>query len=170
MQGTRESGFTILELMVVTLIGAILLGLGGAALRQYARAKALESAHVTTITQLRSAQQRTLTEGYPRAYGIRFLKNGARWDLVRYDAAAGTCAVVESHQLSNSVVVAATTDFPDSAAATTCRSATPSGSSNFEVALFYARGSATPGTVTFQLGGSDKTRSISVNGSTGRVS
>ena len=170
MYEKREHGFTIIELLVVTVIGAILLGLGGAALRQYTRVKALESAHTTTVTQLRAVQQRTFTEGYPNAYGVRYLKNGTRWDLVRYNASAGTCAVVESHLLTNSVTIAASTDFPDSTAATACRSATPGQSADFEVALFYARGSATPGTVTFKLLGTDKTRSITVNGSTGRVS
>jgi prepilin-type N-terminal cleavage/methylation domain-containing protein len=169
MQNRTESGFTLIELMAVTLIGAILLGLGGLALKQFSRAKALESAHTTTRTQLRAVQQRTFTEGYPRAYGIRYLKGGSSWDLVRYDAAAATCTVVEKHRLPDTVVVATSTDFPDSTAATACRSAAPS-STNYEVALFYARGSATPGTVTFQLAGTSKTRSISVNGATGRAS
>lgn len=170
MRENRESGFTIIELMVVAVIGAVLLGLGAVALRQFSRAKALESAHTTTVTQLRAVQQRTFTEGYPRAYGVRYLKNGTRWDVVRFDAAAGTCTVVESHQLTNSVVVAPTTDFPDSTAATACRGAAPGASADFEVALFYARGSATAGTVTFKLNGTSKTRSITVNGSTGRAS
>lgn len=166
----RENGFTIIELMVVAVIGAVLLGLGGAALRHYTRAKALESAHTTTVSQLRAVQQRSFTEGYPNAYGVRYLKNGTRWDVVRYNATAGTCAVVESHLLTNSVAIAPSTDFPDSTAATACRSATPGPSADFEVALFYARGSATAGTVTFKLSGTDKSRSITVNGSTGRVS
>ncbi|HYO61171.1 MAG TPA: prepilin-type N-terminal cleavage/methylation domain-containing protein, partial [Actinomycetota bacterium] len=119
MRDTTDSGFTIVELLVVTLIGAMVLGLGAVSLRHYLRTKALQGAHETTVTQLRSAQQRTFSEGYPRAYGLRFPKNGTRWDLVRYDARTATCAVVESHVLTNGVRVSATgTDFPDSAAAT----------------------------------------------------
>lgn len=169
MRDRNESGFTVIELMTVALIGAILLGLGGMALKQFSRAKALESAHTTMKTQLRAAQQRSFTEGYPRTYGIRFLKGGSTWNLVRYDAAAATCTVVETHRLPDTVVVSTATDFPDSTAATACRSAAPS-SANYEVALFHARGSATAGTVTFQLAGTSKTRSITVNGATGRAS
>ena len=163
----------MVELMAVTLIGAILLGLGAAALRNYTRSKALQGARDATVTQLRTAQQRSVTEGYPRAYGVRFLKGGTRWDLVRYDAAAGTCAVVESHVLSDGVTVSGSgtvTDFPDSAAATACGGAAPNGSSSFEVALFFARGSATAGQVTFELAGSSTTRTVRVNGATGRAS
>lgn len=169
MRDRSESGFTLIEVMAVAVIGALLLGLSASALREYSRAKALESARTTTVTQLRAAQQRSSTEGYPRAYGIRFLKNGTRWDVVRYDASTGTCSVVESHDLTNTVIVAPITDFPDSTAATACRNATP-GSADYEVALFHARGTATAGTVMFKLDGTSKSRSLSVNGATGRVS
>lgn len=171
MQHKSDNGFTLVEVLAVSLIGAMLLGLGTGALRHYLRAKALNSARETTVTQLRSAQQRTFTEGYPRAYGVRFLKDGARWDVVRYDASTGVCAVVESHDLTNGVRISgAGTDFPDSPAATACRAVAPNASGNHEVVLFFARGSATAGTVTFSLDGSTKTRQVQVNGATGRVS
>jgi prepilin-type N-terminal cleavage/methylation domain-containing protein len=171
MRDKSDSGFTLVEVLAVSLIGAMLLGLGAGALRHYVRAKALNSARETAVTQLRSVQQRTFTEGYPRAYGVRFPKNGARWDVVRYDASTGACTVVESHELSNGVRVAgAGTDFPESAAATACRSVAPNASTDHEVVLFFARGTATAGTVTFSLDGSTKTRQVQVNGATGRVS
>src|SRR3712207_5572238 len=99
MQDTTESGFTVVELMATMFIGAILLTLGAGALRDYTRAKALQGARDMVVTQLRAAQQRTFSEGYPRAYGIRFLPSGKRWDVVRYDAVTGTCSVVESQTL-----------------------------------------------------------------------
>lgn len=170
MRERSEGGFTLIEVMAVAVIGALLLGLSASALREYSRAKALESAHTTTVSMLRSVQQRSSTDGYPRAYGIRFLKNGTRWDVVRYDASTGTCNVVESHDLTNTVIVAPVTDFPSSPAATACANASPGGSADYEVALFYARGTATAGTVEFKLDGTSKSRSLSVNAATGRVS
>lgn len=163
----------MVELLAVMAVGALMLTLGAGALRDYTRGKALQGARDMAVTQLRGAQQRTFSEGYPRAYGIRFLKNGTRWDLVRYDATTGTCAVVESHVLSNGVTIvgaAADTDFPESSAATACRSAAPNASSNFEVAFFFARGSATGGKATFALAGTTKTRTVTVDAATGRVS
>ena len=170
MQDRSQSGFTLVELLAVMAIGAILLTLGVGALRVYTRSKALQGARDVAVTQLREAQQRTFSEGFPRAYGIRFLPQGTRWDVVRYNASTGTCAVVESHPLTYGVRVSAATDFPDSAAATACRAATPNASSTYEVVLFYARGTATAGQVSFELTGTDKTRVLRVNGATGRVS
>ena len=173
MEHRSQSGFTLVELMAVTALLAIMLTLAAGALRAYTRGKALQGARDMTVTQLRTAQQRTFSEGYPRAYGVRFLKNGTRWDLVRYDASTGACTVVESHVLTHGVTIsgaAADTDFPESAAATACRSAAPNGSGNYEVALFFARGSATGGKATFNLSGSGKTRTVTVNGATGGVS
>ena len=170
MQETSERGFTLVELLAVMAIGAMLLGLGAGALRNYTRGKALQGARDMTVTSLRNAQQRTFSEGYPRAYGIRFLKGGTRWDVVRYDASAGTCTVVESNVLTDGVSVATGTDFPEGAAAMACRNAAPNGSANYEVALFYARGSATAGTIEFALAGSSSTRTVRVNATTGSVS
>lgn len=173
MRHTSENGFTVVELMAVMLIGAVLLTLGAGALRDYTRAKALAGARDMAVTQLRGAQQRTFSEGYPRSYGIRFLPSGKRWDVVRYDASAGTCSVVESQALTNGVRVAPSTtdtDFPDSPAASACRTAAPNASAAYEVVLFYARGTATAGKVTFELPGTGKTRSVQVNSATGRVS
>lgn len=173
MRDTTESGFTLVELLAVMAVGTILLTLGAGALRDYTRTKALQGARDVAVTQLSEAQQRTFSEGYPRAYGIRFLPLASRWDVVRYNASTGTCAVVESHSLGNGVRVSGTsgeTDFPDSAAATACRSAAPNAAAGYEVVLFYARGTATAGKVTFELQGTGKTRAVQVNGATGRVS
>ncbi|HEX2196251.1 MAG TPA: type II secretion system protein [Actinomycetota bacterium] len=173
MRDTSQSGFTMVELLAVIAIGAILLTLGAAALRDYTRGKALQGARDMTVTQLRTAQQRTFSEGYPRAYGVRFLKDDTRWDLVRYDASTGTCTVVERHVLTDGVEISGVqteTDFPESAAADACRSATPSVPGTYEVALFFARGSATAGKVTFTLSGTGKTRTVTVDGATGSVS
>lgn len=172
MRDTRESGFTLVELLAVIAVSAILLTLGAGALREYTRGKALQGARDVAVTELREAQQRTFSEGYPNAYGLRFLPLAKRWDVVRYNASTGTCSVVESHTLTYGVRIAAApgTDFPDSAAATACRSAAPNASTGYEVALFYARGTAAAGKVTFELPGTGKTRAVQVNAATGRVS
>lgn len=172
MRNTTESGFTLVELLAVIAVSSILLTLGAGALREYTRSKALQGARDVAVTELREAQQRTFSEGYPRAYGIRFLPGAQRWDVVRYNASTATCSVVESHTLTYGVRIGAApgTDFPDSAAATACRSAAPNASTGYEVALFYARGTATAGQVTFELPGTGKTRAVQVNAATGRAS
>lgn len=169
MKDPKESGFTVVELMAAMAIGALLLTLSAGALRDYTRGKALAGARDRVVTQLRHAQQRTFAEGYPKAYGVRFLKGGQRWDLVRYDASTGGCAVVESNVFDNTVEIAATgTDFPDGGAAAACAGLAPAGS--YEVVLFYARGTASAGTVKLDLDESPKTRSVQVDAATGRVS
>lgn len=173
MPDRSQDGFTMVELLAVMSIGAILLTLSAGALRDYVRGKSLSGAHARVVTQLRNAQQRTFSEGYPKAYGVRFLKGGTRWDVVRYDAATATCTVVESHVLGDGVRISSAgsqTDFPESAAATACRSAAPNASGAYEVALFYARGTATGGTATFVLDGTSKQRTLTVNAATGRIS
>ena len=173
MRETSQNGFTVVELLAVMTIGAVLLTLGAGALRDYTRGKALQGARDAAVTELRGAQQRTFSEGYPLAYGIRFLPQGTRWDLVRYNASTGTCSVVRSHSLTYGVRVAGTTantDFTESAAATACRNATPNASTGYEVAIFYGRGTASAGKVTFELPGTGKTRAVQVNAATGRVS
>lgn len=168
---TRQSGFTVVELMAVMVIGAVLLTLGAFELRDYTRAKALTAARDQTVTQLRNAQQRTFAEGYPRSYGIRFLEGKSSWDVVRWDAVALTCTVVESHSLTNGVTIsAAETDFPESPAVTACRNAAPVQPGSYEVALFYARGTSTAGSVTFLLEQTGSKRTVSIDAATGRVS
>jgi hypothetical protein len=75
-----------------------------------------------------------------------------------------------AHQRRPHLGAAAATDFADSPGATACRAAAPNASTEYEVALFYARGTASAGQVTFELGGTTKTRVVRVNAATGRVS
>lgn len=166
-----ERGFTLVELMAVMALGVVLLTLSASALRDYSRGKALAGARDMVVTQLRHAQQRTLSEGYPRAYGIRFLEGRQSWDLVRYDASTDTCVVVEQHTLAGALTISPDTAFPDSTAESRCATAAPYVPAvTYETAFFYARGTATAGTAKILLEGSTKTRTVTVNAATGRVS
>lgn len=166
-----ESGFTLVELMMVLVLTTLLLGIGATALRHYWRVRALNGARDTVVTQMRFAQQRSFSESFPTVYGVRFQKGSGNWSLVRYNDTAGTCVVV-SHMSFDGVVISSLpsdTDFPEGTPASLCRNASPGGSAANEVALFYPRGSASAGTVGIRSEHLDRTIKVGVNGTTGRV-
>ena len=172
----REEGFTLLELMVVALVTTILLTIGSVALRHYWLVRALSGAQDQVATQLRGAQQQSMSESHPWVFGARFQKGSSSWGVVRYNVTTGACSVVSSLSFDGNVVIVddAQTDFPDVTGATTaCRNATPGASANHEVVFFYARGnssaSSTVGSVKLVQPTINRTERVTVSPITGRV-
>lgn len=159
----EESGFTLIELMATVVLLAILLSIGGLTLRRYWFSQALVGARNDVISQLRVQQQESRTTA-PKVFGAKFTVGSSDWELIQYDD--GVCTEVENREFSGGVAVESV-NFDtglDAGELTNCLD----GAS--DLVLFYARGSATPGTVTvshYALG--DREFSVCVTGLTGRV-
>lgn len=164
-----ESGFTLVELLMVLALTTLLLTIGAGAVRHFWRVRALTGARDSVATQMRLAQQRSFSESFPTVYGLRFEEGTDRWSLVRYNDTTGACTVVSSWKL-DAVTIGATTDFPEGAAALACRNAAPGGAPANEVAFFYPRGSASAGAVALTSDATGRTLTLQVSAATGRVS
>jgi prepilin-type N-terminal cleavage/methylation domain-containing protein len=165
-----EAGFTLVELMVVILITTVLLTLGASALRHYWLTQALEGSTEEVVSQLRQLQQRTDSESHPIVYGARFQVSTSSWAIVRYDPKEPTtigddeCTVDSTRAFSDGVVVsAASFDSPPGVDLSKC----PESSQRF--VLFYARGTATGGSLTLRHDITATSETISVLPLTGRV-
>jgi prepilin-type N-terminal cleavage/methylation domain-containing protein len=166
-----QDGFTLVELMVVLALGAVLVGLSASALRNYWFTQALEGSTAQVMSQMRQVQQRTDSESAPLVYGVRFEVGTPNWAVVRYDPKSATtpdddeCTQIAAHQFSDGVSISgATFDAPPGAVVL---SKCPQSSQVF--AMFFARGTATQGTVTLRHELTERIRTISVLPLTGRV-
>lgn len=168
-----ERGFTLIEIISTVVIMAILLSLAVLALRHFWLTRSLTAATDSVVTQLRSTQERVVSESWPYVYGVRFDIDGGRWWLVRYDPVNpgpgdDTCQVVETGTYGDGVVVRSASFASDALITDFCRSSVGANPDD-AFALFYSRGSATNGTVTLEQKQVNKTKTISVDGITGRV-
>ena len=151
-------------------ISAILLTLSASALRNYWFAQALEGSKDEVVSQLRQIQQRTDAENARLVYGARFQVGTSNWAVIRYDLGnlPGTsddvCDALTSYRFDNGVTItAAAFEAPSGVLLSKC----PGSSQAF--AMFFARGTATAGSVTLRHPITDKTRTVTVLPLTGRV-
>lgn len=170
----NERGFTLIELLAGMLLAAIIMGLGATSLRGYWLRQGLVRSSGEIATEMRGAQQRAMAESHPLVYGLRFeaeSEAGARtWSIVRFDPRGATntekCTKLEEHEFPAGVNVA-TVMFGDGGEATdVCRQVMGASS---QIAFFFARGTATDGSVTLRSPYSDGMREIVVYGVTGRA-
>jgi type II secretion system protein H len=168
MDGRGEKGFSLIELMVVLGLMAILFALGAFALRHYWFVQSLEKASDEIVTELRAAQQRVNAESHPVVYGVRFDPGSASWGVVQYDPrkVSNQCISVETRSFEGGVEVEAASFGGGGDAEASCATALGAGN---EFAFFYARGSATPGSVTVESQQTGRTKVVDVAGVTGRV-
>lgn len=166
----REDGFTLSELLIVMLVMSIVLTLGAYSFRRYWQTRALHGSLDQVVSELRGEQQRATSESHPWIWGAWFKQGTPRWGVVRANASTGTCEVKDRRTLSTGVVIN-TVSFADvttPALSASCAAAAESGA---EVVLFFARGTATEGTVSLshpEVGGGSA-RTITVSPITGRV-
>jgi prepilin-type N-terminal cleavage/methylation domain-containing protein len=166
----HEDGFTLIELLVAMSLAGILMALSAGALRNYWLTQALNGATEDVISQLRQVQQRTDAESHPLVYGVRFEVGSSNWAIVKYDpksattASDDTCTPDSARVFADGVVVStASFDAPSLIDKSKCPEA------DEEFAFFYARGTATEGSVTLRQLSTGKTRTVSVLPLTGRV-
>lgn len=166
----QEDGFTLSELLVAMLVMSILLTLGAYSLRRYWQTRSLHAGLDEVVTELRAEQQRATSESHPWLRGVWFKQGTDRWGTVRANATTGACQVGSRRNLPDGVKIASVSfaDVLTQSVSANCATATESGA---EVALFFARGTATQGTVGLshpEVGGGS-TRTITVSPITGRV-
>jgi prepilin-type N-terminal cleavage/methylation domain-containing protein len=172
----KEAGFTLIEMLVAMALSAILLTLGAAAIRHYWFVQALEGSTDSVVTQMRQAQQQAESESHPLVYGVWFINVGdsARWGTLQYDPAeASPCTEIGKRRFTTGVHISNVSFQVDPTRTTACRSALgtagiPS-SGSAQIAFFYARGTATPGSLTLEQTQLGRSKGLTVTGITGRV-
>jgi len=152
-----DGGFTLIETLVVLAIGGIMLGITAWAYRSYQVRHDHRGAAAQSVSTLRNAQSRALSEA--RTYCVRFDATAKTTRLYRYscDTASGGEAVAEAVDLPRGVKL-------NSAAFTR-----PDGTVSAD-AYFYPRGSASGGSVVIGHAATSRTYTVTVEGLTARVS
>lgn len=165
-----EHGFTLFELLVAMLVMSLVLGLGAYSLRRYWQTRALQGSVEEIVTELRGEQQKASSESHPWVWGAWFKQGTPRWGVVRANAATGTCEVKSNRTLSTGVTISAVS-FADVTTRTLSANCAAAAEPGAEVVLFFARGSATEGSISLAhpevAAGSPRT--IAVSPITGRV-
>jgi prepilin-type N-terminal cleavage/methylation domain-containing protein len=168
----REDGFTLIEILTAMSLAAILLTLSAYGLRQFWLVRSLEGGTDGVVTQLRQLQSLVTSESNPIVFGAHFDVGTANWTLVRYDprpaAAADRCRVTGSRRFDAGVVLSSALFTVDTAVSSACVPKV-SGATAAEMVFFYARGSATAGSVTLTHPGLGRERTVTISPITGRV-
>lgn len=172
----RESGFTLIETLVVIGISAVLMTLSASAIRNYWFVNAAHDAVETVETQLRGLQQRTTAESHPMVYGAWFQEDvtSAQWGVLQYDPKdASSSSDDVCNQLGPAqrfgdgvVITEATFDAAGGTIETKCTATAPAGA---DLVFFYARGSATGGDIFLDHEAIAEPLRVTVSGVTGRV-
>jgi prepilin-type N-terminal cleavage/methylation domain-containing protein len=177
----NQQGFTLLEVLVVTVLVGLMIALSTTALRHYWQLQSLNSAQDSMLSELHNTQQRSVSESHPLVYGVRFspastaTSTSTNYGIVKYDPGSlsstsdDTCTLVDgvTHSIGNGVFVSGASF---SAAGTpVIVSNCPTASSGDKFVFFYARGTATDGTLTLTSTSLGENRQIAVTGLTGRA-
>ena len=176
----------MIELLVVMSLAAVLMTLGAAAVRNFWFVRSLEGGKNEVVTELRALQQRVIAASNPVVYGAMFTEGSEDWEVVQYrrDAPTINCnsdrevAFNTELEFDAGVEVQAVefTDYTDQvtdASGTTTKNVTQDclgdnpGADG--IAWFFARGSATPGSVTIEQPNLGRTETVCVSAITGRV-
>lgn len=164
-----QRGFTLVELLVAMSLIAILVTLGAQPMRNYWLNRAVMGAADDVATQLRSLQERVVSESHPLVYGAAFAPGSADWSLLQYNPSGPSCSVVGTRSFDTDVVVQSASFIGAPAAIVTACSALPGVESDDAFVFFYARGSATGGQVAVRQPTIGRTETVTVGPITGRV-
>lgn len=192
--GLAERGFTFIEVLTAAALIAVLMALAMPAVRQFWFVQSLDAAEDQLISEMRGLQSRVTSESHPLVYGIRFTDSGnwnatGKWGLVKYDpqgsATGPTCRQFATGTFDPgafgavpSIVGPSFTGSEPTGEQAFCRQHLRDASGTIaipaagdEFAFFYARGSATAGTLRLDHPNLDPTRDITlrVSALTGRI-
>lgn len=165
-----EDGFTLVELGVVGVVLAIVLTLGASAFSRYWKVRALNGSVEEVVSELRAEQQGASTQTHPWVMGAWFKAGTSSWGVVRANSLTGDCIVTSRRTFGTRVVVSAVS-FDDVATGNLTANCVNEAETGSEVVFFFARGTATGGSVSLKhaevSGGAART--ITVSPVTGRV-
>lgn len=150
-----DAGLTLVELLVGMVIVTILAVSSVSGWTRYQRTVEHRGTAQELVSALRSAQQSSLAEA--AAYCVPFNTSNRSYEVRKGSCTSGTVAKPATSTQSTRVSLASPAFLQ------------PDGTTTSNVS-FFARGSATKGTVQVRRAGSTKTYTISVEGLTGRVS
>lgn len=168
MRARRESGFTIIEVMVVAMLMVTLLGLGALAVRHYWLVQSFRGGRSALVSELRAQQQRATGKSYPFAQGVWFVPGTGRWGTLEYNVKTDACTKGRDETL-DSVVVSAASFTVLSPHTTTCRTAVGQGAA--QIVFFFPGGTATGGSLSLTHPGVDSPpKVVQVSSLTARVS
>lgn len=168
----RQDGFTLIEALVAMGLAAILVTLSAGALRNYWLTQSLYGARDEAVSQLRALQEQAVSETHPKVFGARFRVGSSSWSLVEYDpnrAVGSRCTEIDDVTFGTGVQVTAATSFSISDVGTACKAEHTDWGSD-QLVFFYARGTATQGTLELTHPSLGRSVSLTVTPVTGRVS
>jgi prepilin-type N-terminal cleavage/methylation domain-containing protein len=153
----RDSGFTLIEMMVVVGLVSLLAALGVGAWKSWTIAHAQQGAATDLQTILRQTQVRAVTEG--QNFCVKFDTTANSYTVYRYACApTGNVKVGGPYNLGDARLQLSNVVFDSVAPATNTQ------------LTFKASGTATPGGLQVTRTGSTKIYTLDVEGLTGRVS
>jgi prepilin-type N-terminal cleavage/methylation domain-containing protein len=156
-QPPRDSGYTLIEIMVVVGLVSLLAALGVGAWKSWAGAEAHKGAATDMQTVMRQTQVRAVTEGVSLC--VKFDTTAETYTVYRFECATtGNVKVSGPFSLGDGRLLLSGVQFhkPDGTIV--------------GMVTFRPSGSAWPGGLTIARTGSSKTYSLTVEGLTGRVS
>ena len=152
MSPSRDHGFTLIEVLVTVGLASVLMAFAVAGYHRWAIASEQSGTARELQSLLRNTQQRAVTEGTAMC--------------VQFDTAANTYRVVEGTCDDPGVQLQGPFRTADDRVAI----ASPSFTAGSTGVTFFARGTASAGSVQVVRDGSTKVYTIDVEGLTGRVS
>ena len=153
-QPARDSGFTLIEVMVTIALLGIVMAFAVSGWSSWARSSEQSGTARELQSLMRQTQQRAVTEG--RAMCVQFEVSSNNYTVYR-----GACGDTARVRVGGPF----TTDGAQVHVASPSFAGTPSTG-----VTFFARGTATQGTVKVTRTGSSKVYTLAVEGLTGRVS
>jgi type II secretion system protein H len=151
----RDSGFTMIELLVTISVMGIMMAIAVSGWSSWSKASAHKGSARELESMLRQTQQRAVTEA--RNMCVEFDADDRHYTLYTGECDDGPLVQAGGPFSTNAGVQLDSASF-------TGRHATGAG------VTFYARGTASPGTVTLTRSGEAKVYTVRVEGLTGRVS
>ena len=167
-----ERGFTLVEVLVAMAVATILMALGAFALRGYWMNRSLEGARAEVGSTMRQLQQQSVSESHPLVFGVRFTPGSGpttattTWASLKYNpnSSGAKCEVLQTNTFSTKVYVSAASFAPTSLDVSNC-----SAGSGESFVWFYARGTATAGSLTLSQPELDRELDVTVSGLTSRI-